>query len=93
MQNHNNGETRTIETICKELDALALTYLDKLEEYTQTWQITTSQLQQGFLNLAHAKYTMGSRKISQCSYDERMKAQARVYVYTNIKGGGVLLFY
>ncbi|KAI8136714.1 hypothetical protein BJV82DRAFT_675726 [Fennellomyces sp. T-0311] len=80
MKNHNhtNGDLRTIETVCKELDALALTYLVKLEEYTQNWQITTSQLQQGFLQLAHAKYTMGSGKISQCSYDERMKAQARV---------------
>ncbi|KAI9494551.1 hypothetical protein BDB00DRAFT_818511 [Zychaea mexicana] len=78
MKNHSNGEIRTIETVCTELDALALTYLDKLEEYTQTWQITTNQLQQGFLHLAHAKYTMGSGRISQCSYDERMKAQARV---------------
>ncbi|KAL1933008.1 hypothetical protein VTP01DRAFT_8686 [Rhizomucor pusillus] len=69
-----------LELVCKELDDLALQYLGKLEEYTHQRQITSSRLQQGFLHLAHAKYTMGSGKISQYSYDERMKAQVRVSI-------------
>lgn len=32
----------------------------------------------GFLNLAHAKYTMSARTVSHYSYDERMKAILQV---------------
>ncbi|KAI9316647.1 hypothetical protein BX666DRAFT_1945451 [Dichotomocladium elegans] len=71
---------KEIDKLCKDLDAIALKYLSKLEEYTQNWQITSRQLQQGFMHLAHAKYTMGPTTISPCSYDERMKAQTRVTV-------------
>lgn len=91
-----NEEETTLDAVCKELDALALDYLQKIDEYTQLWRHTSSTLQQvfiyilsvafadkrsikGFLQLAHAKYTMGSNTISKCSYDERMKAQIRVY--------------
>ncbi|KAF7728171.1 hypothetical protein EC973_006565 [Apophysomyces ossiformis] len=64
-----------LEEICKELDALTLSYLTKLEEYTVHWQDAGKQMGQGFLHLAHAKYTMGAGTISQFSYDKRMKAQ------------------
>ncbi|ORY92332.1 hypothetical protein BCR43DRAFT_527584, partial [Syncephalastrum racemosum] len=73
-----NEEEATLDAVCKELDTLALDYLQKIDEYTQLWKHTSSTLQKGFLQLAHAKYTMGSSTISKCSYDERMKAQIRV---------------
>ncbi|KAI8975480.1 hypothetical protein BDF20DRAFT_878971 [Mycotypha africana] len=66
------------EVICEELDVVTITYFAKLYEYTQTWKEAANQLQQGFMDLAHAKYTMGSHRISQYSYDERMKAALQV---------------
>jgi hypothetical protein len=66
------------EAICKELDTLSISYLDKLNEYSQQWKDTSNHFQQGFLDLAHAKYTMGARTISHYSYDERMKATLQV---------------
>ncbi|ORZ07596.1 hypothetical protein BCR42DRAFT_425833 [Absidia repens] len=70
----------SLDLVCKELDQLALTYLYKLNRYTQARTITTSELQKGFLGLAHAKYTMGAKTISHFSYDERMKAQVQLKV-------------
>ncbi|KAI8079139.1 hypothetical protein BDF21DRAFT_340362 [Thamnidium elegans] len=68
----------TYESICEELDTLALDYLTVLNEYTHAWKNTGNEFQQGFLDLAHAKYTMGARTISHYSYDERMKALLQV---------------
>ncbi|KAJ8651765.1 hypothetical protein O0I10_012658 [Lichtheimia ornata] len=80
-----------LESVCKQLDSLSLKYLEKVEEYSQRWQQNGRQFQQGFLHLAHAKYTMGPGKISQCYYDERMKATSQIRVeedterFTSIK--------
>ncbi|KAG2211547.1 hypothetical protein INT46_006563 [Mucor plumbeus] len=68
------------ESICEELDSLSISYLTKLNEYTQQWKETGNQFQKGFLDLAHAKYTMGARTISHFSYDERMKAILQVEI-------------
>ncbi|KAI8355699.1 hypothetical protein BD560DRAFT_335795 [Blakeslea trispora] len=68
----------TYESVCKELDALTVSYFDKLSEYNQQWTKAGESLQKGFVDLAHAKYTMGPRTISQFSYDERMKALLQV---------------
>ncbi|GAA5810211.1 hypothetical protein MFLAVUS_003630 [Mucor flavus] len=70
----------TYESICEELDTLALDYLTILNEYTHAWKNTGNEFQQGFLDLAHAKYTMGARTISHYSYDERMKALLQVEI-------------
>lgn len=66
------------ESVCEELDSIALTYLTKLNEYTHQWKDTSNEFQQAYLDLAHAKYTMGARTISHYSYDERMKASLQV---------------
>ncbi|CEP12734.1 hypothetical protein [Parasitella parasitica] len=68
------------EAVCEELDSLSISYLTKLNEYTQQWKETSGQFQKGFLDLAHAKYTMGARTISHFSYDERMKATLQVEI-------------
>ncbi|KAI7901236.1 uncharacterized protein BX663DRAFT_437776 [Cokeromyces recurvatus] len=73
-------KTHAYDAVCKELDAITITYFNKLTEYSQQWKETNQQLQQGFLDLAHAKYTMGAQTISQYSYDERMKATLQMYV-------------
>ncbi|KAI9018641.1 hypothetical protein CLU79DRAFT_759674 [Phycomyces nitens] len=72
--------TQQLEKICLQLDDLALQYLSKLEEYGQEWKVCSSDFQQGFLDLAQAKYSMGFTNVSQSSYDERMKAQLRIQV-------------
>ncbi|KAI8081543.1 uncharacterized protein BX664DRAFT_268977 [Halteromyces radiatus] len=64
--------------VCKELDRLTLSYLTILNQYTQDRAAISSELQKGFLDLAHAKYTMGAKTISHFSYDERMKAQIQM---------------
>ncbi|EPB92455.1 hypothetical protein HMPREF1544_00753 [Mucor circinelloides 1006PhL] len=66
--------------ICQELDNLSISYLTKLNEYSQQWKETGGQFQKGFLDLAHAKYTMGARTVSHFSYDERMKAILQVEI-------------
>ncbi|KAL7311948.1 hypothetical protein PS15m_009655 [Mucor circinelloides] len=66
--------------ICQELDNLSISYLTKLSEYSQQWKETGGQFQKGFLDLAHAKYTMGARTVSHFSYDERMKAILQVEI-------------
>ncbi|OAD05719.1 hypothetical protein MUCCIDRAFT_106275 [Mucor lusitanicus CBS 277.49] len=66
--------------ICQELDTLSIAYLTKLNEYSQQWKETGGQFQKGFLDLAHAKYTMGARTVSHFSYDERMKAILQVEI-------------
>ncbi|OBZ89086.1 hypothetical protein A0J61_02867 [Choanephora cucurbitarum] len=70
----------TYESICKELDVLTVSYFDKLNEYNQQWTQAGESLQKGFVDLAHAKYTMGPRTISRFSYDERMKALLQVEI-------------
>ncbi|KAG2203277.1 hypothetical protein INT47_000197 [Mucor saturninus] len=70
----------TYESVCEELDGLALSYLNILNEYTHQWKDAGNEFQQGFLDLAHAKYTMGARTISHYSYDERMKALLQVEI-------------
>ncbi|SAM04708.1 hypothetical protein [Absidia glauca] len=69
-----------LESVCRELDDLTLLYLSKLNQYTQSRTTTTHTLEKGFLDLAHAKYTMGAKTISHLSYDERMKAQVELSV-------------
>ncbi|KAI8882496.1 hypothetical protein K501DRAFT_251237 [Backusella circina FSU 941] len=66
------------ESICQEMDALYTTYTQQLNEYRQQCEYTGQQFQRGYLNLARAKFTMGSRLISQHSYDKRMKASLQV---------------
>ncbi|KAI8059982.1 uncharacterized protein B0P05DRAFT_558272 [Gilbertella persicaria] len=68
----------TYDSICKQLDALTVSYFNKLNEYNHHWQDAADHFQQGFVDLAHAKYTMGARTLSQYSYDERMKAILQV---------------
>ncbi|KAI7867102.1 hypothetical protein BDF14DRAFT_1727069 [Spinellus fusiger] len=70
--------TDTLESICQQLDIITLEYLSELEEYSKKWQSCSHDFQQGFLDLAQAKYSMGSIVVSQSSYDERMKAQFQV---------------
>ncbi|KAI8339687.1 hypothetical protein BC941DRAFT_421177 [Chlamydoabsidia padenii] len=72
-----------LEKVCKELDDLTLLYLSKLNQYTQSRVATSDALQKGYLDLAHAKYTMGAKAISHLSYDERMKAQVDLLVNHN----------
>ncbi|CEI88821.1 hypothetical protein CU097_001918 [Rhizopus azygosporus] len=72
------------EMTCQELDAITLTYLSKLEEYMQVCNETANHFQQGFLDLAHAKYTMGTRTISRYSYDSRMKASLKVEIENDL---------
>ncbi|KAI8367687.1 uncharacterized protein BYT42DRAFT_587121 [Radiomyces spectabilis] len=67
-------------SIKKRLDELSLQYLTAMEEYSQQWELCNTDLQQGFIDLAHAKYTMGADKISRFSYDKRMKAQVQVAI-------------
>ncbi|CAO3595747.1 unnamed protein product [Absidia cylindrospora] len=70
----------SLDSICKELDQLTLTYIYKLNRYTQARTASAGELQKGFLGLAHAKYTMGAKTISHFSYNERMKAQVQLKV-------------
>ncbi|KAI9318046.1 hypothetical protein BX666DRAFT_1934276 [Dichotomocladium elegans] len=72
-----NDENELV-SVCEKLDALALEYLDKMEAYSHIRDRASEHFQQGFLHLAHAKYAMGTSKISSLSYDGRMKAQIRV---------------
>ncbi|OAD77431.1 hypothetical protein PHYBLDRAFT_141319 [Phycomyces blakesleeanus NRRL 1555(-)] len=75
--------TEQLEKVCLQLDDLALQYLSKLEEYGREWETCSSDFQQGYLDLAQAKYTMGFTTISQSSYDERMKALLRMHIENN----------
>ncbi|KAG1444689.1 hypothetical protein G6F56_010191 [Rhizopus delemar] len=70
--------TDNYKTICDELDALTLTYLSKVSEYIELCKDNSNHFQKGFVELAHAKYTMGTRTISHYSYDKRMKASLQV---------------
>ncbi|KAI8973012.1 hypothetical protein BDB01DRAFT_729728 [Pilobolus umbonatus] len=66
------------EIVCEELDDLTISYLNKLSEYTQQWTETSREFQEGYMDLAHAKYTMGTTTVSRYSYDKRMKASLQV---------------
>ncbi|ORX62682.1 hypothetical protein DM01DRAFT_174887, partial [Hesseltinella vesiculosa] len=68
----------SLEETCQQLDSLALTYLAKMNEYTLERHAVAKELEKGFLDLAHAKYTMGAKTISHLSYDQRMKAHLQV---------------
>ncbi|KAG0766018.1 hypothetical protein G6F57_000687 [Rhizopus arrhizus] len=72
--------SRNYKSVCEELDALTVSYLSILEEYREQWKEISSELQEGFLELAHAKYTMGTKVISHYSYDTRMKAILEVEI-------------
>ncbi|KAI9303616.1 hypothetical protein BJ944DRAFT_165124 [Cunninghamella echinulata] len=67
-----------LEAIYNKLDALTVTYLTKLNQYTLNRNTSSDRLQKGFMDLAHAKYTMGAKTISHYSYDERMKAKLQM---------------
>ncbi|ORZ09468.1 hypothetical protein BCR42DRAFT_381539 [Absidia repens] len=73
----------TLDQVCSELDQLTLDYLSKINQYTLDRTSTSGEVQKGFLDLAHAKYTMGTKTISRFSYDERMKAQVQLKVDHN----------
>ncbi|KAI8074044.1 hypothetical protein BC940DRAFT_79077 [Gongronella butleri] len=68
----------SLQSISQKLDTLSLAYLSKMNDYAHQRSAVAKELQKGFLDLAHAKYTMGAKTISHFSYDERMKAQVRV---------------
>ncbi|KAG1447194.1 hypothetical protein G6F46_006454 [Rhizopus delemar] len=72
--------SRDYKSVCEELDALTVSYLSILEEYREQWKESSRELEEGFLELAHAKYTMGTKVISQYSYDTRMKANLEVEI-------------
>ncbi|CAG8554766.1 1517_t:CDS:2 [Paraglomus brasilianum] len=73
-----------MEDICKRLDSVLIEYFDLIAEYQEQWSRIRKELEAGFLDLAHAKYTMGPVNISQYKYDARMKAISRVVVSQTI---------
>ncbi|RUS19427.1 hypothetical protein BC937DRAFT_87500 [Endogone sp. FLAS-F59071] len=66
--------------IASRLDDLFLEYLDLVGDYVEQWKTVEKAMNQGFLDLAHAKYTMGTSKIGRLSYDQRTKAKSRVII-------------
>ncbi|KAI8334970.1 hypothetical protein BC941DRAFT_430855 [Chlamydoabsidia padenii] len=69
-----SGDDR-YDQLCKQLDELTFAYIHKMNQYVNDRATTNSELQKGFLELAHAKYTMGDKTLSHASYDGRMKAK------------------
>nr|CAG8452560.1 10358_t:CDS:2 [Entrophospora candida] len=66
--------------LCDKLDDVLLEYFSFISNYQEQWKQINTELENGFLQLAHAKYTMGSGRITQNQYDERMKASTRVLI-------------
>ncbi|CAI2166039.1 1502_t:CDS:2 [Funneliformis geosporum] len=63
--------------ICTKLDKVLLEYMDLISIYQENWQKISKDLEGGYLQLAHAKYTMGPGRLSQNQYDGRMQAVTR----------------
>ncbi|KAI9271971.1 hypothetical protein BY458DRAFT_509045 [Sporodiniella umbellata] len=62
------------EAICEQLNALTISYLSKMNDYSEHCKESSKCFQKGFVDLAHAKYAMGTQVISHYSYDKRMRA-------------------
>ncbi|RIA86787.1 hypothetical protein C1645_696644 [Glomus cerebriforme] len=66
--------------ICSTLDNVLFEYLNLISKYQENWQQISKDLEGGFLQLAHAKYTMGPGRLSQDQYDGRMQAASRMCI-------------
>ncbi|KAI9298033.1 hypothetical protein K502DRAFT_362769 [Neoconidiobolus thromboides FSU 785] len=67
-----------LEQICQQLDQELIEYMELLTTYETQRKRTNFLLHNGFLELAHSKYILGSNKISQFQYDKRMQASTKL---------------
>ncbi|CAG8480189.1 727_t:CDS:2 [Funneliformis caledonium] len=66
-----------MEEICIKLDKVLLEYMDLISIYQENWQKISKDLECGYLQLAHSKYTMGPGRLSKDQFDGRMQAVTR----------------
>ncbi|CAG8585138.1 1201_t:CDS:2 [Acaulospora morrowiae] len=77
-----------MDEICAKLDTVLTEYLGLISTFQEEWKKIGKELEGGFLQMAHAKYTMGPGRISQDQYDGRMQAFTRVLI-SQEEGGSV----
>ncbi|CAO3672142.1 unnamed protein product [Umbelopsis vinacea] len=72
--------TDQLKSVCEQLDNLAIQYIEEADAISKLKQNIGNEMAKGFFNLGHAKYTMGTNKLSRYSYDERMKSLYKIKV-------------
>lgn len=75
---------KQLEEICSRLDEALLEYLNLISNYQENWQQISKDLEGAFMQLAHAKYTMGPGRLTQDQYDGRMQAATRILISQNL---------
>ncbi|KAJ2962722.1 hypothetical protein NQZ79_g2187 [Umbelopsis isabellina] len=74
-----------LKSVCEKLDSIASQYLEEADALTALKRELGNEFAKGFLDLGHAKYTMGASKLSRYSYDERMKSLFEVNINASHK--------
>ncbi|KAL1919315.1 uncharacterized protein VTP21DRAFT_2008 [Calcarisporiella thermophila] len=64
----------------QELDDLIVEYLENVDAYLQERSRIGTLLADAFINLAHAKYTMGPQNLTSHQYDKRMQATCLIEI-------------
>jgi vacuolar-type H+-ATPase subunit D/Vma8 len=67
------------------LDPLIRQYLERLDQYQQLQAVLSSELSQGYMDIARANYSTstsasGLRRFGQDQYDERVKAAKKIKI-------------
>lgn len=69
----------SLKDVCEELDELAVSYFQALEELSEQRRRVEKFVKEGFLNLSKARYSMGSRAVGSLQYNSTsMSALAHV---------------
>ncbi|CAG8734924.1 4133_t:CDS:2 [Cetraspora pellucida] len=69
-----------MEEICVKMDKILLEYLSLISALQEQWKQISTNLGDGFFQLAHARYTMGPHRLNQNQYDGRMQATTRMLI-------------